>query len=208
MVVDGAETGINQSPGEGAGAAGRGRDSGAPGPPPGVARSDCRNGRITLGNAALSVSWRHTPQGLKGLGFRDATAHREWPLTGEIFEIVLADGRRYPASALAPEGDPRQGELAPDPNAARLAGRIAPRPPLANLDLPIALAANRIGESLFLPESTASRRMTSACNAHAGPLRLFPHTPAIPTANNPPLQPPPPMKGQPHPLPPNLRSAQ
>jgi hypothetical protein len=98
-----------------------------PGPPPGAASAACQDGRITIGTGALAVSWRHTPQGLEALGFRDETLRRDLPMTGEVFEIVLADGRRYPASELAPDGNPRQGDLTAKPDAARLAGRIPGR---------------------------------------------------------------------------------
>ncbi|MBI5397180.1 MAG: enterotoxin, partial [Verrucomicrobia bacterium] len=44
-------------------------------------------------------------------------------LAGEVFQIVLADGHRYAASAFAPQGKPRVSRLSPNPKAARLAAR-------------------------------------------------------------------------------------
>ena len=48
-------------------------------------------------------------------------------IAGEVFQIILTDGRCYSASTLVPEGSPRVSELAPDPRAARLAARIPGR---------------------------------------------------------------------------------
>lgn len=59
--------------------------------------------------------------------FQDKQTGRKLALTGEVFQIVLAGGQRYAASALAPEGPPRVSELAPNPRASRLAARIPGR---------------------------------------------------------------------------------
>ncbi len=57
----------------------------------------------------------------------DVQTGRRLPSSGEVFQIILTDGRCYAASTLAPEGNPRVSELAPDPRAARLAATIPGR---------------------------------------------------------------------------------
>ena len=109
-----------------------GTDTSYPGLPPGAGKIRCENGRITAGTAALSMSWAMTPQGLKAESVRDEQAGRSLMLTGEVFQVLLASGQRYPASAMAPTENPRVknprvSELAPNPNAARLAARIPGR---------------------------------------------------------------------------------
>jgi len=76
-----------------------------PGTPPGKAAVACDGTRLTAHNAAIEVSWTLTQQGLKPAAiFGEGQA---LVLNGEVFQIVLADGQRYVASALAPQGRPR-----------------------------------------------------------------------------------------------------
>ncbi len=96
-----------------------------PGAKPGPATITGNGAQIRAGNTALELAWTLTPQGLK-----PATIHGDGQtlaLGGELFQIVLADGQRYAASALAPQGKPILGRLSPDPKAARLAARIPGR---------------------------------------------------------------------------------
>jgi hypothetical protein len=106
------------------GAAIFGLDAGYPGPAPGPARVVCREGEIDLGNRAITLAWTATKQGLKATAARDERLGQSLALTGELFQIILADGRRYAASTLAVEDQPRCSELAPQAAAARLAARI------------------------------------------------------------------------------------
>ncbi|MGA2258520.1 MAG: hypothetical protein ABSG53_27975, partial [Thermoguttaceae bacterium] len=110
--------------GQALGAAIFGLDAGYPGPAPGPARVVCREGDVAVGNATIGLSWIVTKQGLKARSARDEQSGRSLALAGELFQIVLADGRRYAASTLEAEGEPRISDLAPQAGAARLAARI------------------------------------------------------------------------------------
>ena len=98
-----------------------------PGTPPGRGSIDCQGGRIRLTNAVISMSWVVDRQGIRPSSLQDERAGQNLALGGELFQIVLADGRRYAASALVPDGKPRVKELARDAKAARLAVRIPGR---------------------------------------------------------------------------------
>jgi hypothetical protein len=104
-----------------------GLDSGYPGTSPGSFSVRAEAGAIAISNRALAVSWRVAPDGLRWMSVRDEAAQRSLLVTSEVFQVVLADGQRYAASALVPEGRPLIKELAPAPNASRLAGRIPGR---------------------------------------------------------------------------------
>jgi hypothetical protein len=76
-----------------------------PGAAPGKA-SVARDGTVLAArNAVIEASWTLTPQGLKPATIRGEG--QTLALSGEVFQIVLADGQRYAASALAPQGRPR-----------------------------------------------------------------------------------------------------
>lgn len=113
--------------GQALGAAIFGLDTGYPGPAPGPARVVCREGKIDLGNRAIALGWTATKQGLKATAVRDARMGQSLALAGELFQIILVDGRRYAASTLVVEDQPRCSELAPQAAAARLAARIPAR---------------------------------------------------------------------------------
>jgi hypothetical protein len=98
--------------------------TGYPGPPPGPVTIGCEGGKINVGNAAISGSWSWTSQGLLARAVRDVQAGQAVVLPGEVFRVVLGDGRCYDASTLAPEGSPRVVVLAADAKAARLSDRI------------------------------------------------------------------------------------
>ncbi len=108
-----------------------GLDAGYPGPAPGPVWALCRDGNIILKNQAIRVFWTAGKQGLRarlvhdeqsGLGLHTG---RDIAVAGELFQIVLADGRRYAASGLEAEGNPQITDLAAEAGAARLAQRIA-----------------------------------------------------------------------------------
>ena len=92
-----------------------------PGPKPGPSHIRSDAPEITLGNAALEMRWRVTPDGLKARSLTAKQSGQTLVLTGEVFQIVLGEGTRYPASRLAPEGPPRVSAWSPDPTAARRA---------------------------------------------------------------------------------------
>lgn len=98
-----------------------------PGPDPGPARVERQGDVLAAGNAALSMSWTVKPPSFKPRAFRQQQLGRDLPLAGEVFEIALADGHRYAASQLVPEGEPQITALTPDPQAARLATRLPGR---------------------------------------------------------------------------------
>ncbi|MBI4662916.1 MAG: enterotoxin [Verrucomicrobia bacterium] len=99
--------------------------TGYPGTPPGRAAIVLHDRQITLSNSALSMSWRWTDEGFRLQSVRDAQLKQSLTLTGELFQIVLADGRRYEASTMKPEGQPRIVRLRPQHRASRLAERIS-----------------------------------------------------------------------------------
>ena len=118
-----------------------GGDQGYPGPPPGPAKLYYFDGQnISVSNAALSMSWTVTPQGLRAQSLRDERFQRSLPLTGEVFQIVLTNGQRYVASSFALEGNWRVAELVPNPEKARLAARIPGR----RVELPLRSADGRL----------------------------------------------------------------
>ena len=124
---------------EGRGSPSLAGEGGYPGPAIGSARIRLQAQTITAGNAALSMSWSLTPQGLQAQSVRDEQLKRRLTLTGEVFQIVLTNGHRYAASTLLPEGKPRVSELTPRPRAARLAARI----PGWQVELPLRSADGR-----------------------------------------------------------------
>lgn len=98
-----------------------------PGPLPGVAQLHQDGSNIIVSNTVLSLGWTMDDRGLRAQWLRNAHSHQTIALTGEVFQIALENGRRYPASQLAPEGEPRIGPLAPIPGAARRADQIPGR---------------------------------------------------------------------------------
>ncbi|MGA2033969.1 MAG: hypothetical protein ABSG68_17110, partial [Thermoguttaceae bacterium] len=79
--------------GQAPGAAIFGLDAGYPGLAPGPATVVCREGEIVLRNQAIALRWTTTKQGLKAQAARDEQSERSLALAGEVFQIVLADGR-------------------------------------------------------------------------------------------------------------------
>ena len=98
-----------------------------PGPLPGPARLSGESGTIQAGNAALELTWAWTAAGIKLQDLKDRQTGTSISLQGELYQIILADGSRYPASAMIPVGQPHFSDLVPEPRAARLAARIPGR---------------------------------------------------------------------------------
>ncbi|MCP5527104.1 MAG: ThuA domain-containing protein [Verrucomicrobiales bacterium] len=73
---------------------------------------------------AMGASWRFDANGLRPGIWRDLRTGRQRIVEGEAFEISLADGSRYPASAMLIEREPKVVSLAADPQAARQAARL------------------------------------------------------------------------------------
>ena len=85
------------------GSSGSGWPAGYPGPPPGRAIITCRGHDITVGNNAISMSWAWTHQGLHARTIRDVQTGTRLKFSGQVFQIVLTDGRRYAASGWSPD---------------------------------------------------------------------------------------------------------
>lgn len=98
-----------------------------PGPLPGSPTIALKAQAIRVGNAALEMTWTWTASGLKIKTIIDKQTGRTVKANGELFEVVLENGRRYAASEFTVIGEPRLTELAPNPNAARRAAQIAGR---------------------------------------------------------------------------------
>jgi hypothetical protein len=92
-----------------------------PGPLPGPAQASTRKGLMTLGNNALSMSWRLTAGGLRHQALRKEHSGTSLGFSGELFWILLADGRTYRASEFMPESKPKILRLTPNPKTAQLA---------------------------------------------------------------------------------------
>ena len=101
--------------------------TGYPGPPPGRAVITCDGSTITVGNAAIAMSWTCTEAGLRGIGVVDVPSGHRCEATGELFQVVLNEGQTYSASTLSPERSPLVRDLAPAIRASRLADRIPGR---------------------------------------------------------------------------------
>ncbi|MFZ2642203.1 MAG: enterotoxin [Verrucomicrobiia bacterium] len=98
-----------------------------PGTPPGRGTIDCQGERITLKNAVISMSWTCGPQGIRPSSLCDEQTGQKLALSGELFQIILADGQCYAASTFALDGKPRVAKLVQNSKAARLAARITGR---------------------------------------------------------------------------------
>lgn len=76
-----------------------------------------------LGNSILQGRWEMGPEGIRAVEFRDAESGEALQLAGELFQIVLRDGRRHASSRMQLLDGPRLLPLSADPQAARLAER-------------------------------------------------------------------------------------
>lgn len=94
---------------------------GLPGQAPGPAKIECQGRTISAGNRLLKASWVTTDEGIKLVSVAALGQNQSLSFTGELFVVTFADGRRYAASGLAPQGKPRVSRFRPDSKAARLA---------------------------------------------------------------------------------------
>jgi hypothetical protein len=108
-----------------------------PGIPPGLPNVVAASGAVCFSNRVLAATWTFSEGGLQRCVCRDAQSGSSIVLTGDVFQIVLADGTRYRASALRRQGAPAVQELPARPDAARLAERLGGRKvevPLTSID--------------------------------------------------------------------------
>ena len=117
-----------------------GLDAGYPGKAPGRFVIESRPDMITASNRALRVTWRLGPSGLTLASAEETSAGGSLSCRGELFQIVLADGHRYPASALESTGQSRVSALRPKARAAQLAARIPGR----QVEMPLRSADGRL----------------------------------------------------------------
>jgi hypothetical protein len=95
-----------------------------PGRPPGPFTVVSDANGIRVSNAVLQISWSLAEQGLKYLSARDFQSGASLPLTGEVFQISLANGSNYASSSFLPKAPPYVSGLRPAPLASRLAARL------------------------------------------------------------------------------------
>lgn len=86
-----------------------------------------KDGEIRVGNRAITAAWNYGPSGLRWHSLEVGPARPDLMLTGEVFEVELSDGSRFPASALRAMGGPVVRRHAPDRKAASLADRLPGR---------------------------------------------------------------------------------
>ncbi len=104
--------------------------AGYPGPAPGLARIAWRADSIAVSGGALTATFKLAPRGITLQSVRDEQAGRDARWAGELFQVILQDPaggageKRYAASALTAQGEPKVTDLPPDPKSARLAGRV------------------------------------------------------------------------------------
>ncbi|MFA7004210.1 MAG: enterotoxin [Verrucomicrobiia bacterium] len=98
-----------------------------PDTPPGKGIIECQGARVTIKNTAISMSWTLGPRGIRPASLCHEQAGQKLALSGEAFQIIMADGQRYAASEFALDGKPRAKALAPNAKAAQLAARIPGR---------------------------------------------------------------------------------
>ncbi len=107
---------------------------------PGPAQVAAANGAISFSNRVLSATWTFTDGGVERCAFRDEQSGSTLVLTGEAFQIVLADGTRYRASALRRQAAPAIQDLPARPDAARLAERLGGH----KVEIPLTSTDNRL----------------------------------------------------------------
>ena len=98
-----------------------------PGAEPGKVRTQVTSNRLTLGNRALSATWRLANGSLKPVEVRQTVGSQALALSGEAFQIVLTDGVGYAASAMTLDGKVIAVAVPGDAGASRLADRIPGR---------------------------------------------------------------------------------
>ncbi|HEX5474596.1 MAG TPA: hypothetical protein VFX12_08060 [Vicinamibacterales bacterium] len=82
-----------------------------------------QHGALSLRNREIAVTWRVADGRLTFAGFDDLANHQPTPALDEAFVITLGDGRALAASSLTVSGAPEVRDLAPQPDAPRVADR-------------------------------------------------------------------------------------
>ena len=98
-----------------------------PGPAPGEAKTAVAADSLSIGNRALSASWRLGGGRFNSVEVRSGLEARTLSLGGEPFQIFLADGTRYAASGMKVDGKPLAIGLQANGASARLADRLRGR---------------------------------------------------------------------------------
>jgi hypothetical protein len=111
-----------------------------PGRMPGPTMLVSLPGGVLLSNQAICAVWRSDLPGLKLDEVRDVQMGRGLIITGELFEVVLTNDARYPASGLVPLSGPQARKIKAEPRSARLAARALSQA----VELPLRSADNRL----------------------------------------------------------------
>jgi len=98
-----------------------------PGPDPGPACGEIREGTLVLRNNVLAVEWRTDGGGLRLSAVNDRLGQGVIDKIGGTFAVVLADGRRVKAKDLKIVGGPRITRIPARPGSLRVADRFAGR---------------------------------------------------------------------------------
>ncbi|MBN1396172.1 MAG: hypothetical protein JW959_14210 [Pirellulales bacterium] len=96
-----------------------------PGPEPGEARAAIRSNAMSLENNALGVQWSLEDGRLGRNGVEDKQSKVKTPRGGELFILILSDGRTILASELTVVGEPLVESFAADMESTRAGDRIA-----------------------------------------------------------------------------------
>jgi hypothetical protein len=89
-------------------------------PEPGVAKAEVNRDGFSIANHVLRMSWKNSVDGVHGLEFADAIAHRATPAQPLPFVLLLGDGSVLTSSDMTVVEAPKVVELAAQPDAARL----------------------------------------------------------------------------------------
>lgn len=139
-----------------------------PGPPPGKFAATLKANQITLRNRAISATWTLGAGRFQLSDLRAPRAGEEYAPEAETFELTLADGTRYTASAMILGARPQTRALKPDARASQLARRT----PGIALELPLRSADGRVQvvwrtvarhQTSYLREELEVQARTSDC---------------------------------------------
>jgi hypothetical protein len=98
-----------------------------PGPAPGKAKTAVAGDSLSIGNRALSASWRLGGGRFNAVEVRSGLDAQTLSLGGEPFQILLADGTRYAASSMKMDGKAVALDLQANGVSARLGDRLRGR---------------------------------------------------------------------------------
>jgi len=97
------------------------------GPKPGYTTLLSRDHTVVISNQVICAIWQTGPSGLRLKLLKDVQGGRTLRFTGELFQVVLTNGKTYAASGWLPETKPRVRELAPEADSPRLAAQSRSR---------------------------------------------------------------------------------